>query len=105
MVFTSGAPGAGPCPAALGGLCLGLVAPTVLGSATADNGGTATVRVAVPAGAPLVDLHLQAAHGGATPAVSPVLERPVVGRLTGDPAPRCYGNAVDACSDEIGDPC
>jgi hypothetical protein len=41
------------CPPALGGVCLDLVQPTILGSAVADAAGEAQVRTMVPAGVPV----------------------------------------------------
>lgn len=40
------------CPAALGGVCLGLASPKRLGSAVADANGDARLSLAIPAGAP-----------------------------------------------------
>jgi hypothetical protein len=40
--------GAGPCPPIFGGLCLDLVAPSVLGSAVADAAGTTYIILTVP---------------------------------------------------------
>lgn len=79
ILFGRGAPGAGPC---LGvGVCLDLRQPVLLGTAFADGAGQATLEVllpeAVPVGARLV---VQAARRVA-PAVSPSVERVVVGRF------------------------
>ncbi len=53
--------GPGPCPPALGGLCLDLLEPRLVGSAEADGAGTAVVTFVVPAGAPVgATLHFQA---------------------------------------------
>lgn len=41
-------PGPGPCPPALGGQCLGVMAPTQLGSAVANSDGLALLQVRVP---------------------------------------------------------
>ena len=62
--------GAGPCPPPLGGICLDLVAPYVLGSAVANNVGQAMIDVILPHA--LMDgmtLHFQAAERGAKTAV------------------------------------
>ncbi|MFT4622952.1 MAG: hypothetical protein ACI8PZ_001608 [Myxococcota bacterium] len=57
--------GAGPCPALLDGLCLDLVRPvTLLGSASADADGVATLYVDVPPGLPASPVYLQAATAG-----------------------------------------
>lgn len=44
--------GDGPCPPALGGLCLDLLEPVPVGSATADADGVAVLSLPVPAEAP-----------------------------------------------------
>lgn len=44
--------GTGPCPAVLGGTCVGLDSATLLGSAVADATGSATFTVNVPATVP-----------------------------------------------------
>jgi len=44
--------GQGPCPAALGGMCLELVSPVIMGSAVADANGIAEFTFGVPAGVP-----------------------------------------------------
>jgi hypothetical protein len=70
--------GAGLCPPALGGLCLDLLPPvTLLGSATADASGTATLQLTVPPGAPLVAVHLQAAVRRGVGGVDSVKSNPV----------------------------
>lgn len=56
-------PGAGPCPSVLGGTCLEIVSPTLLGSATADATGRATVVATMPN---VATLCLQAAEPGST---------------------------------------
>lgn len=66
--------GPGPCPPALLGLCLDIVAPTVIGTAFADYTGHAIVSVPVPAGTPpMTTVYLQAAIlGAAGPATTQV---------------------------------
>ncbi|MCA9489691.1 MAG: hypothetical protein KC621_07195 [Myxococcales bacterium] len=53
--------GAGPCPALLGGQCLDLVQPQLLGSAVADASGGAVLNVGVPAGISGRTVYVQAA--------------------------------------------
>jgi hypothetical protein len=54
-------PGAGPCPGALGGRCLNLLAPTLIGSAVAGADGDALMPLRVPPGAPIGKYWFQAA--------------------------------------------
>lgn len=60
------------CPPALGGVCLDLVQPTILGSAVADVAGGARLSVRVPAGVPVGSTaYFQAAEvAGAASSVS-----------------------------------
>ncbi len=62
FLYSTRGVGAGPCPPQLGGLCLDLRNPIErLGSARADAGGLATLRVMIPGGAPLgTPVHTQA---------------------------------------------
>ncbi|MCB9684647.1 MAG: VCBS repeat-containing protein [Alphaproteobacteria bacterium] len=75
----AGSGGAGPCPAALGGLCLDLGPSAVsVGTATADATGVATLHVTVPGAVPLFGTFgLQATvprgAGGADSVASPLL--------------------------------
>jgi len=82
LVSTRGV-GNGPCPGLLGGICLDIKRPTLVGSAAAPNG-TATVEVTIPSGvAPGTTLFVQAARpDGANSDTSNVLELEV-----GDPPP------------------
>ncbi|MCB9689505.1 MAG: hypothetical protein H6738_22350 [Alphaproteobacteria bacterium] len=70
------ATGAGPCPALLGGQCLDLLQPQVLGSAVADANGSAVLQVLVPAGISGQTAYVQAAirrgAGGVDSVVAPV---------------------------------
>lgn len=52
--------GPGPCPTSIGGLCLDVVDPVLIGTTTTDAAGTAALTTTVPAAAPLIDVHLQA---------------------------------------------
>ncbi len=53
--------GAGPCPPALGGLCLDLLNPVqLIGNATADGSGRAVLAEMIPANAPLRNVYTQA---------------------------------------------
>jgi len=45
--------GTGPCPGILGGLCLGIVGPSVLGEVYADAAGVAELTLTVPTSVPL----------------------------------------------------
>jgi hypothetical protein len=73
------APGAGPCIPSLG-VCLGIEGPVdLLGTATADASGEASLLLRLPARLPLVDVHLQAvAGGGGVAQLSEVVTAPVV---------------------------
>lgn len=53
--------GAGPCPPALGGLCLDVLNPTLFGSQVITFDGVADFSVPIPAGAPLVPIWFQVA--------------------------------------------
>lgn len=75
--------GSGPCPPALGGLCLDLLPPLLrIGNATADAHGDAVLLVAVPPNAPLLTAHLQAVvlrgPGGADSMKSNVVSTPIL---------------------------
>jgi hypothetical protein len=66
--------GPGPCPALLGGLCLDLGTPILMGAADANSSGVASLSVNVPASTPpSVDVYFQAAKGGADPDKSVVV--------------------------------
>lgn len=60
FLFSSVGVGDGPCFEFLGGLCLDLLNPRLLGGALADDSGTATLTRMIPATAPLIDIHTQA---------------------------------------------
>lgn len=61
VVASLAGPGVGPCPPALGGLCLGVSSPIPVGVATADAFGVARITTTPPACAPLgTPLWLQA---------------------------------------------
>lgn len=53
IALVRGALGVPSCPVVMGGVCLDVSGPVVLGTATADATGTAIVRLPLPAGAPL----------------------------------------------------
>jgi hypothetical protein len=66
FLAAANAPGAGPCPPALGGLCIDLDNPRVLGRALASGAGRATFDVLLPHDMPEGStIYLQAAQGGA----------------------------------------
>jgi hypothetical protein len=73
-------PGAA-CPAALGGACVDLVAPAVLGSVVADGSGRAALTRVAPGGAsPGSRLYVQAVDAGGAwiaPAQAVVVQRPL----------------------------
>lgn len=73
-----GQPGAGPCPPQLGGTCLGLVAPTLLGAPMADASGAARLDLLVPSLPHGLTASLQAATlsgaGGLSPTVSVTIQ-------------------------------
>lgn len=52
--------GSGPCPPPLGGLCLDILSPRVLGSAFADSLGSAGFSANLPASTPLIPVYVQA---------------------------------------------
>ncbi len=73
--------GAGPCPAQLGGQCLGLVNPRYAGALVADANGEAALQIVVPAGLGGRTVYVQAAVprgvGGADSALTAVGESAV----------------------------
>jgi len=75
--------GSGPCPPLVGGLCMDVLNPILLGSAVADATGTATRTVTVPSTAPFDTAYLQAAiprgPGGTHSAKTNVVERTILG--------------------------
>lgn len=81
--------GAGPCPAALGGLCLDVRNPTLMGSATANAQGIAEFSFQVPAGAPNgagIWFQACAARGqGGANSVESQVEGRVIGQSSGMP--------------------
>ena len=75
--------GSGLCPAPLGGLCVDVVSPIILGSSIADANGTATRTVTVPSTAPFDTAYLQAAiprgPGGTHSAKTNVIVQTILG--------------------------
>jgi hypothetical protein len=70
--------GLGACLPALGGACLDIRNPALLGSAVADSWGTATLNLPIPPAAPLISTNLQAAAiNGADPYLSDVEGRAI----------------------------
>lgn len=69
--------GMGPCPPALNGTCMDILAPRNLGSAVADANGDVTISWTPPAGAAGFDLSFQAVDTGAL-AVSPAATQTVL---------------------------
>ncbi len=66
-------PGAGPCPAILGGACLGIEQPGLLRTVRADSLGMAVINLPLPASLPFDTVWLQAAATGTVPDVSGVV--------------------------------
>ncbi|MCB9688211.1 MAG: hypothetical protein H6738_17500 [Alphaproteobacteria bacterium] len=77
-LIASAQTGNGPCPQALGGLCVDLVNPVLLGSVTASASGSALLPRTVAAGTTLGDYWFQVVQVGPSPAVSAALPRPVL---------------------------
>lgn len=82
FIYSTAGTGSGPCPPALGGLCLDLRLPVMqLGSAVADGGGTAVITIEIPAQAPLITVHTQAAirrgAGGADSVKTDAISTPI----------------------------
>ncbi len=82
FIYSTAGTGSGPCPPALGGLCLDLRLPVMqLGSAVADGGGTAIMTIEIPAQAPLITVHTQAAirrgAGGADSVKTDAVSTPI----------------------------
>lgn len=87
--LTMAGAGAGPCPASLGGECLGLVGPVVLvGQGRADAAGERVFAATAPA-RPTVDVCFQAAvvNAGAPGDLSNVVCRTIQPALTAQPGP------------------
>lgn len=83
--------GPGPCPPALGGACLGVRQPSVLGTAVAGPGGLARVTLSVPGSAPVgARLLVQAATSA--------------GEVTGPAWVEVVDDALAALSSEFDDP-
>ncbi len=62
FLYSTSGLGNGPCPPQLGGLCLDILnAVQILDTATADSTGHATISPRIPANAPLIEVHTQAA--------------------------------------------
>jgi hypothetical protein len=52
--------GPGPCPPALGGLCLDILAPRLLSSQAANALGSANFNALIPSSTPLIPIYVQA---------------------------------------------
>ncbi len=60
FLYSLAGTGSGPCPPQLGGLCLDLLNPVSIAGSSISSGGSANFNIAVPGGAPLIPVHLQA---------------------------------------------
>ncbi len=60
FLYSLAGQGSGPCPPQLGGLCLDILNPVTIMGSGVSSGGTATYQVAVPSGAPLITIWMQA---------------------------------------------
>ena len=83
FLYSAAGVGPGACRSPLGGVCFDMRAPVrILGSASADGQGTATVRFTVPAATPLQDFAIQAVvprgNGGAMTLKSNAIVRSVL---------------------------
>ena len=98
IVSTSGI-GAGPCPGQLGGQCLDILQPQLIGSAVADLNGEARLVVNTPAGLGGTTVFMQAAMvrgvGGIDSVISTVAQQLVLTDADGDG----YGVPGDDCDD------
>ncbi|MAW61736.1 MAG: calcium-binding protein [Planctomycetes bacterium] len=61
LIYSVTGTGNGLCPPQLGGLCLDLLSPSLLGTQIATTMGVADIQFNVPAGAPLIPVYAQAA--------------------------------------------
>ena len=111
FLFSTDGTGMGPCIAQLGGLCVDILAPlTLLGSAVADNVGTATLDVTIPNGAPQIFIFTQAVvdRGMNGSVATNTITAPILGGhldLDGDGycgGPTCADPALltDDCADD-----
>jgi hypothetical protein len=101
VVFVLGdALGAGPCPSVLGGLCLGVTAPAVVGRAIADTDGVGRLTLSLDAGLGIRDVALQAVVvDGADSSTSAAVARSTVA-CTHVPAQHAtLQDAIDAALD------
>ena len=73
--FVAARRGAGPC---VGPVCLGLSKPKLVANATADGAGNAVAVLPVPAGLPIDDYFVQAAHAGSAAQVSNIVRTPAL---------------------------
>jgi len=96
----------GPCPAFLGGACLDVESPIILGSAAANLAGVATLSGVVPESLSAWELDFQAAHGGSTPAVSTAVHTTLllsaaqaVGQWSGEGADDWAGRSLASAGD------
>ncbi len=61
LAYSVVGPGPGPCPPALGGLCLDILAPRLLSSQAANSLGSANFNAVIPSSTPLIPIYVQAA--------------------------------------------
>jgi len=70
FVLSTVGEGSGPCPPALGGLCLDVASPKVMGTTTVDVDGMASLTFTVPASKAGYTITFQGATGGSNPDTS-----------------------------------
>lgn len=99
--IVSGEPGAGNCPAALGGACWGVVQPTPIAVGTTEDDGSAFFTVKGDRRARIGDVWgFQAWIDGATDEMSAVVQREVLAR--GAATPPAGGNVLIVVFDDLG---
>lgn len=88
--------GTGPCPPLLNGVCLDLVAPSLMGAIAADATGSASLTIRLPPNLPVgAAQSFQAAQGGPNAAVS----NPFTGMVSPDADGDGYGDRAFGGSD------
>ncbi len=88
--YLHGGVGAGPCPAALGGLCIDVTGPTLIGTAVADAAGVAELGIPVPSGLVGATVNVQAMQLAGVD----TLQSPVVSVTIGAAGGACSGGGT-----------